>query len=200
MGIVRKEGQRPAPTDVSPRRSWVLDQGYAEPRMPTSENALGTKFREIPSRSRRGWAVGARRPNHGQQRGEGGEPHMNKKKKIVLGAAFAVMSSLMVAGPVSAGHCVNPEGTRRASRTSAKTAGRTEIRWASRQAETPPAALRSAPRTEQEASKSFAPRSWSVVPPALRFVKTGELRRSLPSTRSGECMSNRHDTLCREAV
>jgi hypothetical protein len=36
---------------------------------------------------------------------------MNKRKKIVLGAAFAVMSSLMVAGPASAGHCVNPEGT-----------------------------------------------------------------------------------------
>ena len=28
------------------------------------------------------------------------------KKKIVLGAAFAVMSSLMVAGPASAAHCV----------------------------------------------------------------------------------------------
>ena len=27
------------------------------------------------------------------------------KKKIVLGAAFAVMSSLMVAGPASAAHC-----------------------------------------------------------------------------------------------
>ncbi len=33
------------------------------------------------------------------------------KKKIVLGAAFAVMSSLMVAGPASAAHCVSPEGT-----------------------------------------------------------------------------------------
>ena len=33
------------------------------------------------------------------------------KKKIVLGAAFAVMSSLMVAGPASAAHCVNPEGS-----------------------------------------------------------------------------------------
>ncbi len=30
------------------------------------------------------------------------------KKKIVLGAAFAVMSSLMVAGPASAAHCVSP--------------------------------------------------------------------------------------------
>jgi len=29
-----------------------------------------------------------------------------KKKKIILGAAFAVMSSLMVAGPASAAHCV----------------------------------------------------------------------------------------------
>jgi hypothetical protein len=28
------------------------------------------------------------------------------KKKIILGAAFAVMSSLMVAGPASAAHCV----------------------------------------------------------------------------------------------
>ena len=28
-----------------------------------------------------------------------------KKKKIILGAAFAVMSSLMVAGPASAAHC-----------------------------------------------------------------------------------------------
>ena len=33
------------------------------------------------------------------------------KKKIILGAAFAVMSSLMVAGPASAAHCVSPEGT-----------------------------------------------------------------------------------------
>ncbi len=33
-----------------------------------------------------------------------------KKKKIILGAAFAVMSSLMVAGPASAAHCVSPEG------------------------------------------------------------------------------------------
>jgi hypothetical protein len=32
------------------------------------------------------------------------------KKKIVLGAAFAVMSSLMVAGPASAAHCVSPGG------------------------------------------------------------------------------------------
>ena len=29
-----------------------------------------------------------------------------KKKKIILGATFAVMSSLMVAGPASAAHCV----------------------------------------------------------------------------------------------
>ncbi len=29
-----------------------------------------------------------------------------KKKKIVLGAVFAVMSSLMVAAPASAAHCV----------------------------------------------------------------------------------------------
>ncbi len=29
-----------------------------------------------------------------------------KKKKIILGAVFAVMSSLMVAGPASAAHCV----------------------------------------------------------------------------------------------
>ena len=37
---------------------------------------------------------------------------MQKKKKIVLGAAFAVMSSLtMLAGPASAAHCVSPEGT-----------------------------------------------------------------------------------------
>ena len=28
------------------------------------------------------------------------------KKKMILGAAFAVMSSLMVAGPASADHCV----------------------------------------------------------------------------------------------
>jgi hypothetical protein len=28
------------------------------------------------------------------------------KKKIILGAAFAVMSSLMVAAPASAAHCV----------------------------------------------------------------------------------------------
>ncbi len=34
---------------------------------------------------------------------------MHRKKKIVLGTAFAVMSSLMVAGPASAAHCVNPE-------------------------------------------------------------------------------------------
>jgi hypothetical protein len=34
-----------------------------------------------------------------------------KKKKIILGAVFAVMSSLMVAGPASAAHCVSPEGT-----------------------------------------------------------------------------------------
>lgn len=32
------------------------------------------------------------------------------KKKIILGAVFAVMSSLMVAGPASAAHCVSPEG------------------------------------------------------------------------------------------
>ena len=36
--------------------------------------------------------------------------HM-KKKKIVLACVFAVMSSLMVAGPASAAHCVSPEGT-----------------------------------------------------------------------------------------
>ncbi|MEJ7842217.1 MAG: hypothetical protein WKF95_10660 [Rubrobacter sp.] len=30
-----------------------------------------------------------------------------KKKKIILGAAFAVMSSLMVAGPASAAHLSN---------------------------------------------------------------------------------------------
>jgi hypothetical protein len=35
--------------------------------------------------------------------------HM-KKKKIILGAVFAVMSSLMVVGPASAAHCVSPEG------------------------------------------------------------------------------------------
>ncbi len=29
-----------------------------------------------------------------------------KKKKIILAAVFAVMSSLMVAGPASAAHCV----------------------------------------------------------------------------------------------
>ncbi len=29
-----------------------------------------------------------------------------KKKKLILGAVFAVMSSLMVAGPASAAHCV----------------------------------------------------------------------------------------------
>jgi len=29
-----------------------------------------------------------------------------KNKKIILGAAFALMSSLMVAGPASAAHCV----------------------------------------------------------------------------------------------
>ena len=33
-----------------------------------------------------------------------------KKKKIVLGAAFAVMSSLMVAAPVSAAHLSTKEG------------------------------------------------------------------------------------------
>ena len=32
-----------------------------------------------------------------------------KKKKIILGAAFAVMSSLMVAGPASAAHCEDPD-------------------------------------------------------------------------------------------
>ena len=53
--------------------------------------------------------MGERRPYHGQQ-SKGGELHMNKKK-IILGAAFAVMSSLMVAGPASAAHCVSPEGT-----------------------------------------------------------------------------------------
>jgi hypothetical protein len=34
-----------------------------------------------------------------------------KRKKIVLAGVFAVMSSLMVAGPASAAHCVSPEGT-----------------------------------------------------------------------------------------
>ena len=33
------------------------------------------------------------------------------KKKIALAAVFAVMSSLMVAAPASAAHCVNPERT-----------------------------------------------------------------------------------------
>ena len=33
-----------------------------------------------------------------------------KKKKIVLACVFAVMSSLMVAGPASAAHCVAPAG------------------------------------------------------------------------------------------
>lgn len=33
------------------------------------------------------------------------------RKKIVLACVFAVMSSLMVAGPASAAHCVSPEGT-----------------------------------------------------------------------------------------
>jgi hypothetical protein len=33
------------------------------------------------------------------------------KKKIILGAAFAVMSSLMVAGPASAAHCADSTGT-----------------------------------------------------------------------------------------
>jgi hypothetical protein len=32
------------------------------------------------------------------------------KKKIMVGLLFAVMSSLMVAGPASAAHCVSPEG------------------------------------------------------------------------------------------
>ena len=32
-----------------------------------------------------------------------------KKKKIIFGAAFAVMSSLMVAGPASAAHCVEDD-------------------------------------------------------------------------------------------
>ena len=37
---------------------------------------------------------------------------MHTKKKIVLGAAFAAMSSLMMfAGPASAAHCVSPEGS-----------------------------------------------------------------------------------------
>ena len=36
---------------------------------------------------------------------------MHKKKKIVLGAAFAAVSSLtMFAGPAPAAHCVSPEG------------------------------------------------------------------------------------------
>jgi hypothetical protein len=43
-------------------------------------------------------------------RGKGVKLHM-KKKKIILAAVFAVMSSLMVAGPASADHCANPEGT-----------------------------------------------------------------------------------------
>lgn len=33
-----------------------------------------------------------------------------KKKKLILGLVFAVMSSLMVAAPASAAHCVNEEG------------------------------------------------------------------------------------------
>lgn len=33
------------------------------------------------------------------------------RKKIVLACVFAVMSSLMVAGPASAAHCVSPDGT-----------------------------------------------------------------------------------------
>ncbi len=32
------------------------------------------------------------------------------RKKLILGAVFAVMSSLMVAAPASAAHCVNEEG------------------------------------------------------------------------------------------
>lgn len=32
------------------------------------------------------------------------------KKKLVLSVVFAVMSSLMIAGPASAAHCVSPEG------------------------------------------------------------------------------------------
>jgi hypothetical protein len=39
---------------------------------------------------------------------EGGELHMNKKK-IMVGLLFAVMSSLMVAGPASAAHCEDPD-------------------------------------------------------------------------------------------
>jgi hypothetical protein len=38
-------------------------------------------------------------------RGKGVKLHM-KKKKIILAAVFAVMSSLMVVGPASADHCV----------------------------------------------------------------------------------------------
>ncbi len=32
-------------------------------------------------------------------------------KKIIVAAAFAAMSSLMVAGPASAAHCVDEDGT-----------------------------------------------------------------------------------------
>jgi hypothetical protein len=34
-----------------------------------------------------------------------------KKKKIILACVFAVMSSLMVAGPASAAHCTDEAGT-----------------------------------------------------------------------------------------
>lgn len=33
-----------------------------------------------------------------------------KNKKLVVGAAFAVLSSLVVTAPASAAHCVSPEG------------------------------------------------------------------------------------------
>ncbi len=36
---------------------------------------------------------------------------LTSKKKIVLGVVFAVMSSLMVAGPASAAHCQSAEKT-----------------------------------------------------------------------------------------
>jgi hypothetical protein len=36
---------------------------------------------------------------------------LTSRKKIILGVVFAVMSSLMVAGPASAAHCQNAEKT-----------------------------------------------------------------------------------------
>jgi len=36
---------------------------------------------------------------------------LHMKKRIILGIAFAAMSSLMVGAPASAAHCVNTEGT-----------------------------------------------------------------------------------------